>query len=77
MLADGSVRQFEIFAAEVAWVGGWRPVLISAVGAEALLGMRLLADHELQVAVVPGGVVTITPLPGHPPDRTLQPAEEW
>ena len=62
VLADGSLRQFDIYAAEVAWDGGWRPILVSAVGGEALLGMRLLARHELRVAVVPGGVVEITPL---------------
>jgi hypothetical protein len=47
----------------VAWDGGWRPVLVSAVGAEALLGMRLLVGHELRIAVVPGGAVEISPLP--------------
>jgi hypothetical protein len=34
-----------------------------ATGNEALVGMRLLAGHELRFAVVPGGVVEITPLP--------------
>jgi clan AA aspartic protease len=63
VLADGSVRQFDIYAAEVEWDGGWRPVLVSAVGNEALVGMRLLAGHELRIAVVPGGVVEINPLP--------------
>lgn len=63
VLADGSIRQFDIYAAEVAWDGSWRPILVSAVGDEVLLGMRLLADHELRIAVVPGGVVEITPLP--------------
>ena len=63
VLADGSVRQLDIYAAEVAWGGGWRPVLVSGVGDEVLLGMRLLAGHELRIAVVPGGVVEITPLP--------------
>ncbi|HUY31347.1 MAG TPA: hypothetical protein VMV69_01095 [Pirellulales bacterium] len=62
-LADGSIRQFDIYAAEVAWGGGWRPVLISAVGDEELLGMGLLAGHELRIVVVPGGMVEITPLP--------------
>jgi hypothetical protein len=47
----------------VEWNGGWRPVLVSAVGDEPLVGMRLLAGHELRIAVVPGGVVEITPLP--------------
>ncbi len=63
VLADGSVRHFDIYAAEVAWEGGWRPVLVSAVGAEVLLGMRLLAGHDLRIAVVRGGAVEITPLP--------------
>jgi clan AA aspartic protease len=63
VLADGSVRQFDIYAAEVQWNGVWRPVLVSAVGVEALVGMRLLAGHELRIEVVPGGVVEITPLP--------------
>ena len=49
VLADGSVRQFDIFAAEVAWGGTWRAVLVSAVGNESLLGMRLLAGHKLVV----------------------------
>ena len=63
VLADGSVRQFDIYAAEVEWDGGWRPVLVSAVGDEVLVGMRLLAGYELRVAVVPGGAVEIKPLP--------------
>ena len=63
VLADGSIRQFDIYAAEVAWDGSWPSVLVSAVGQEVLLGIRLLAGHELRIAVVPGGVVEITPLP--------------
>ena len=63
VLADGSTRPFDIYAAEVAWDGAWRPVLVSAVGHEVLLGMRLLAGHELRIAAVLGGKVEITPLP--------------
>lgn len=62
VLADGSTREFDIYAAEVAWLGGWRPVLASAVGDEVLLGMRLLAGHELRISVVSGGAVEIIPL---------------
>jgi len=54
---------FDSYAAELAWGGGWRPVLVSGVGDEVLLGMRLRAGTELRIAVVPGGVVEITPLP--------------
>jgi clan AA aspartic protease len=61
VLADGSVRKFDIFAAEIAWGGTWRAVLVSAVGNESLLGMRLLAGHKLVVEVVPGGLVEILP----------------
>jgi clan AA aspartic protease len=63
LLADGSRRRFDVYAAEVAWDGSWRPVLVSAVGEDVLLGMRLLSDHELRIAVRPGGAVQITPLP--------------
>lgn len=63
VLADGSVRQFDLFAAEVSWNGVWWPVLVSAMGDEVLIGTRLLAEHELRIAVVPGGAVVITPLP--------------
>jgi len=63
VLADGSVRQFDICAAEVAWDGAWRAVLVSAVGNEPLLGMRLMAEHKLTIDVAPGGLVEIVPLP--------------
>jgi clan AA aspartic protease len=63
VLADGSVRQFDVHAGEVEWDGSWRPVLVSAIGGEALVGMRLLAGYQLRVEVVPGGPVEITPLP--------------
>lgn len=63
LLADGSVRTFDIYAAEVDWGGTWRPVLVWVVGSETLLGMRLLAGHQLRVEAVPGGVVEITSFP--------------
>jgi clan AA aspartic protease len=63
VLADGSIRQFDIYGAEVAWDGTWRTVLVSAVGNEPLLGMRLLAGHKLVIEVVPGGLVEILPVP--------------
>lgn len=49
LLADGSVRQFDIFAAEVMWDESWRSVLVSAVGNESLMGMRLMAGHKLLI----------------------------
>ncbi len=43
VLGDGSVRPFDVYAAEVDWDGSWRPILVSGIGAEVLVGMRLLA----------------------------------
>lgn len=65
-LADGSIRRFGFYPAEVEWDGIWRPMLVSAVGDRVLAGMSLLAGHALRVAVVPGGAVEITPLPSRP-----------
>lgn len=62
VLTDGSCRPFDIYAAEVEWDGVWRAVLISAVGDEPLMGMRLLVGHILRIEVVPGGTVEITPI---------------
>jgi clan AA aspartic protease len=63
VLADGTVCQFDLFAAELVWGNSWRTVLVSAVGNEVLVGMRLLAGHKLGIEVVPGGLVEIVPLP--------------
>ena len=63
VLADGTLRQFDICAAEVLWGDAWRAVLVSAVGNEPLLGMRLMTNHKLVIDVKPGGAVEILPLP--------------
>lgn len=62
ILADGSVRRFDTFAAEVLWGGAWVGVVASAVGDEALLGMSLLTGRGLWVEAVPGGAVEVGPL---------------
>jgi clan AA aspartic protease len=63
MLADGSFQQFDTHYAEVEWDGGWQVVLVYEAGPEALLGTRLLAGHELKIAMVAGGALEITPIP--------------
>ena len=63
ILANGTEGEFDLYAAEVEWGGLRRGVLVSAVGTEVLLGMKLLAGHGLWVEVVSGGVVEIRPLP--------------
>ena len=62
VLADGSVRRFDPFAAKVRWGGSWVGVVASAVGDEVLLGMSLLAGRGLWVEAVPGGLVEVRPL---------------
>ena len=62
ILADGSVRHFDTYGAEVEWDGVLRGVVVSAVGTEALAGMVLLAGHKLTVNVEPGGEVEVQPL---------------
>jgi clan AA aspartic protease len=63
VLADGSVHQVDIYAVEVSWGGSWRTVLVSAIGNESLLGMRMLTGHKLVIEVNPGGPVEIIPIP--------------
>jgi clan AA aspartic protease len=62
VMADGTELMADVFVAEVEWTDDWRPVRVSVFGDEALLGMRLMAGHKLEVTVVPGGAVTIRPL---------------
>ena len=64
VLADGSVRRFDTFAAEVFWGGRWLGVVASAVGDETLLGMSLLSGRGLWVEAVPGETVEVRPLGG-------------
>jgi predicted aspartyl protease len=63
MLANGSIQHYDLFAAEIEWDGKWRPVVVSAIGRESLVGIGLLSGYELRIEVVPGGAVEITSLP--------------
>ena len=63
VLADGSSVRFDTFGSEFEWGNGWRGVVVSAVGAEALVGMGLLAGSELRVEVTAGGAVEVRSLP--------------
>lgn len=63
LLADGSTKHFDVYSADLDWDGVWRSIQVSAVGVESLLGMALLAEHELLINVVPGGKVEITSSP--------------
>jgi clan AA aspartic protease len=66
VLADGSSRRFDSFAVELDWGGTWRGVVASALGDEVLVGMGLLAGHQLRLEALPGGAVEIDELPAIP-----------
>ena len=70
VLADGTSRRFDTFAAEVEWGGGWRGIEAYALGSEVLIGMRFLAGHGLRVEVIERGAVEVTVLP---PAGTVEP----
>jgi clan AA aspartic protease len=61
-LADGSTVLFDVYEAVVMWDGSPRKVEVEASETEPLLGMSLLAGHEITMPVVAGGSVTITSL---------------
>lgn len=66
VLADGSVQSFHTCPVEVLWDGAWRAEETAVMGTTPLLGMRLIAGHELRVVATPGGAVEITALPPAP-----------
>ena len=59
MMADGSISQFDQFAATILWDGIPRQVLVESVDTAPLVGMRLLNGYELTMQVVPNGNVQL------------------
>lgn len=62
-LGDGSERFFDVYAATILWDGQVRTVETDATETEPLVGMCLLAGHEVRIRVLDGGNVTIEGLP--------------
>ena len=62
LLADGSGTSFPICRAVVDWGGSRRDIHVQVADTVSLLGMAMLAGHELRMVVVPDGAVRITPL---------------
>ncbi|MBA2594063.1 MAG: clan AA aspartic protease [Gammaproteobacteria bacterium] len=62
-LGDGSERFFDVYAATILWDGQVRTVETDATDTEPLVGMCLLAGHEVRIRVLDGGNVTIEGLP--------------
>ncbi len=62
-LADGSKTSADLYELTVLWDGQPLTIEVDAAETEPLIGMALLAGHDLQMRVVPDGEVTITPIP--------------
>ena len=60
MLADGTICRYDLYEVKILWGGVEREIIGLSVGDEPLLGMRLLADHELRMQVIPNGLVEIS-----------------
>jgi hypothetical protein len=65
VLGDGSLHQFNVYAATVIWDGQARFVEIDAADTTPLVGVGLLYRHDLRVRMVEGGSVSIEALPHH------------
>jgi clan AA aspartic protease len=63
VLGDGSLQQFDVYAATVIWDGHPRMVEIDAAATDPLVGMGLLYGHEVRIQAIDGGAVTIEALP--------------
>jgi clan AA aspartic protease len=63
VLGDGSLQQFDVYAATVIWDGQARLVEIDAAETDPLVGMGLLYGHEVRIQAIDGGTVTIEALP--------------
>jgi predicted aspartyl protease len=63
ILADGSVQTFDVHVAAIHWNGQWQTILIQSIDADPLLGMALIAGHDLNARVIDGGRVEIEAIP--------------
>lgn len=58
-LADGSIGEGRLYAAEVEWFDRIEPVLAVQINGAALIGMTMLLECRLEIEVEPGGRVAI------------------
>ena len=62
-VADGSTVRVAVHSGAIIWDGKARAVSVHAMGTDRLIGMALLAGHDLAIRVSDGGPVTITLIP--------------
>ena len=63
MLGDGHTYPFDVYSGTVVWNGQPRNVEVNATDTVPLIGMAMIFGHELRIAAVNGGIVTIESLP--------------
>jgi clan AA aspartic protease len=59
ILGDGRRHQFDVYSATVEWDGRERHVEVDVAETSPLVGMGLLAGHDLCIEAVAGGKVSI------------------
>ena len=62
LLADGTIRIFDVYDGIMSWNGHERPIYVDAIDTETLVGMGLLRGCGRRVDVVRDGMVTIEAL---------------
>jgi clan AA aspartic protease len=62
-LADGTVIRLDVYAGTVVWDGQPRRGEIQAVGRNPIVGVKMLAAHEVRIRFVDGGPVWIDLVP--------------
>lgn len=62
-LIDGRVVPVDLHLATVIWNGRPRPIQVQSLGTYTLIGMALLAGHDLAMRVTDGGAVSIEAIP--------------
>jgi clan AA aspartic protease len=62
-LADGTIKRVDIHAAVVIWDGKARRIEVQTLGIHQLIGMAMLASHDLAIRVQDGGSVSISFVP--------------
>lgn len=62
ILADGNETLFDMYEATIIWDGESRRIIVDEAETAPLVGMRLLAGHEVMIRVQVGGRITISAL---------------
>ena len=62
-LIDGRFILVDLYSATVIWNGKPRTIDVQALGNSTLIGMRLLAGHDVAIRATDGGPVSIAAIP--------------